>query len=254
MPFTFSHPAAAVPLLRPLGRYGSLSALAIGSIAPDLAFIVPIGFSRDQTHGLAALFWFCLPAGALVYLLFHALLKAPLLALAPNRFANRFPEKRAAEPWSAVLVSLLCGAVTHVIWDAFTHPGTPVVDALPWLQSELASIGGYRLYGFGLLQHASSIIGLALLALWTWNWLRKTPAASERGQSLSNAERIGVLTGLVSVPFFVGLFAGWRRTPLIADMTDLQEFMMGFIFTALPTAAFVVIIYAVLWRLCNQFQ
>jgi hypothetical protein len=60
-----------VPLLRPLGRYGSLSALAIGSIAPDLAFIVPIGFSRDQTHGLAALFWFCLPAGVLVYLVFQ---------------------------------------------------------------------------------------------------------------------------------------------------------------------------------------
>jgi hypothetical protein len=37
----------------------------------------------------------------------------------------------------------------------------------PWLQLELASIGGYRLYGFGFLQHASSIIGLALLALWT---------------------------------------------------------------------------------------
>ena len=35
MPFTFAHPAAVVPLLRPLGRYGVLSALVIGSIVPD---------------------------------------------------------------------------------------------------------------------------------------------------------------------------------------------------------------------------
>lgn len=73
MPLTFAHPAAALPLLRPLGRYGSLSALVIGSIAPDLAFIVPIGASREQTHGLAALLTFSLPAGLLAYVLFHVL-------------------------------------------------------------------------------------------------------------------------------------------------------------------------------------
>ncbi len=165
MPFTFAHPAAAVPLLRPLGRFGSLSALCIGSIAPDMAFIVPLDLTREQTHGLVALLTFCLPAGLMAYLLFQFLLKAPLLALLPNAIADKFGNGSSMrEPWSAVLVSLLCGAATHLVWDAFTHPGTPVVNALPLLQVELANIGGYHVYVFKVLQHGSSVLGLGLLA------------------------------------------------------------------------------------------
>ena len=81
MPFTFSHPAAVLPLLRPLGRFGSLSALVIGSMAPDFSFIVPMGLSRAQTHAPAALLTYCLPAGLLAYLVFHRVLKLPLLRL-----------------------------------------------------------------------------------------------------------------------------------------------------------------------------
>jgi hypothetical protein len=78
LPFTFAHSAAAVPLRHVLGRFGVLSALVIGSIAPDLAFVLPIGVARLDSHSLAGLFWFCLPAGLLTYLLFHRVLKGPL--------------------------------------------------------------------------------------------------------------------------------------------------------------------------------
>lgn len=250
MPFTFAHPAAAVPLLRPLGRYGSLSALVIGSIAPDLAFIVALDLAREQTHGLAALFLFCLPAGASVYLLFHALLKAPLLALLPDPLAARLPGSDAAPArWSAVLVSLLCGAVSHLIWDAFTHPGTPVTNALPILQTELANIGGYRVLVFKVLQHASSVLGLVLLALWSIAWLRRTPEVrTPRQSTLSPDQRIGALLALGAIPALAGLYAGWRRSPAIVDLLDLQAFATGFIFTALPAGAIVVGVYSMLWQ------
>jgi hypothetical protein len=248
VPFTFAHPAAAVPLLRPLGRFGSLSALCIGSIAPDLAFIVPLNLERAQTHGLAALFLFSLPAGVLVYLLFHALLKAPLIALMPHGIAGRFGEAKR-EAWSAVLVSLLCGAVTHLLWDAFTHPGTAFVNALTVLQTELANIGGYRVYGFKVLQHGSSVLGLFLLGFWFVNWLRRTPVrTAPRERSLSPGQRIGALFVLAGVPLFIGLYAGWRRQALISNMVDLQEFMTGFIFTALPVAALMLTGFSVLWQ------
>jgi len=135
VPFTFAHPAA-LPLLRPLGRYGSLSALVIGSMAPDLAFFVPLDATRGQTHGPAGLLLFCLPAGGMTYLLFHLLLKAPLLGLLGQRLQEQLagPAARPLARWSAVLVSLLCGAATHLVWDSFTHPGTAVVDALPALR------------------------------------------------------------------------------------------------------------------------
>lgn len=250
MPFTFAHPAAAAPLLRPLGRYGSLSALVIGSIAPDLAFIVPIGLAREHTHGLGALFLFCLPAGALAYLLFHAVLKAPLVSLLPHAVAGRLVEGRSTASWIAVLVSLLCGAATHLLWDAFTHPGTPIVNALPLLQQELGNVGGYRLYAFKLAQHAGSVVGLGLLALGAANWLRRTPVTLPRQRGvLSNAQRIGALAALAGLPFLAGVYAGWRRCPVITNMLDLQEFATGFVFTALPVGALVLTTYSVLWQL-----
>lgn len=248
VPFTFAHPAAAVPLLRPLGRYGSLSALAIGSIAPDLAFIVPLGLAREQTHSLAALFLFCLPAGALAYLLFHALFKAPLLALMPGAVAQRM-DGGAPAPWSAVLVSLLCGAGTHLLWDAFTHPGTLVVNALPLLQTELATVGGYRVYAYKLLQHGSSVVGLALLARWSLQWLRRAPPErTSRLLALSSPQRIGALAALAGVPLAAGVVAGWRRCPDISSLANLQDFATGFIFTALPATALMLTIYGVLWK------
>jgi hypothetical protein len=54
VPFTLAHPAAAVPLLRPLGRRGLLSALVIGSMAPDLWYFVPFDVTRADSHSPAA--------------------------------------------------------------------------------------------------------------------------------------------------------------------------------------------------------
>lgn len=87
MPYPFAHPAAVLPLARPMGRFAVPSALAIGSVLPDLWYIVPL-VDRADSHSLAALFWFCLPAGLLSYVLFHRLLKQPLIALLSTRLGR----------------------------------------------------------------------------------------------------------------------------------------------------------------------
>ena len=80
MPYPFAHPAAVLPM----GRFGVPSALAIGSIAPDLWHFAPL-VDRAHSHGADALLWFCLPVGVAAYLLFHLVLKAPLIALVARR-------------------------------------------------------------------------------------------------------------------------------------------------------------------------
>ena len=57
MPLTIAHPAAVIPLQRWLGTWAIPSALVIGSVAPDLAYVLPIGISRAADHSLAALSW-----------------------------------------------------------------------------------------------------------------------------------------------------------------------------------------------------
>ncbi len=139
--------------------------------------------------------------------------------------------------------------MTHLLWDAFTHPGTAVVNALPVLQSELANVGGYRLYAYSTLQHGSSVLGLLLLGSWSILWLRRAPALRRpRGNALSTVQRAGAWVVLAGLPCLAGMWAGWRRSPVIADVVDLQAFAAGFIFTALPVAAFALTAFSVLWQ------
>ena len=84
MPYPFAHPAAVLPLA---ARFGVPSALVIGSVAPDLWYLLPF-IDRAQTHSLSGVLAFCLPAGLLLYLLFHFVLKEPLIALLSPRLRH----------------------------------------------------------------------------------------------------------------------------------------------------------------------
>jgi hypothetical protein len=184
MPFTLAHPAAAVPLRRALGRFGVLSALAIGSLTPDLAYFLPLGVGRRSSHSLAALFWFCLPVGFAAYGLFHLLLKRPLASLLPERVQRglapllaRSPGLPAA-PRSAVVVSLLAGAVSHLLWDLLTHEGAAEVRSWPPLHGLVASLRSDPHLVYRVLQHGSTLLGFALIAHWSLRWLRGVAAAA----------------------------------------------------------------------------
>ena len=129
MPYPFAHPAAVLPLIRPMGRWGAPPALVIGSMVPDAWYLVP-GLIRADSHSAAGLFLFCLPAGLLAYIAYHLLRQ------------EAFP----STPWHAVIVSLMVGALTHLAWDAVTH------------------LYAYR--GFYVLQHASTVLGTAFVVWW----------------------------------------------------------------------------------------
>lgn len=70
IPFTCSHPA----LIIPLRWYGFvLSALIIGSMAPDFEYFIRFSTTRTISHTIPGVFTFCLPAGFIVFLLYHKL-------------------------------------------------------------------------------------------------------------------------------------------------------------------------------------
>ena len=156
MPYPFAHPAAVLPLVPLLGRFAVPSALAIGSIAPDLWHLAPL-VDRADSHSPAALLWFCLPAGLLAYVIFHLVLKAPLIGLVWPRLRAFACEGLPKAPWHAVIVSLLAGALTHLVWDALTHTNDHTMQAPNWFQ------------------HANSALGSALLGWWIWGRVRRVP-------------------------------------------------------------------------------
>ena len=258
MPFTLAHPAAALPLQPLLGSAAAPAGLAIGSMAPDLAFFLPLSVSRAESHSLAGLLWFCLPLGLVANGRFFwraaplasALAPGPVAArLPPHWRLGRLPERAV---WAAP-VSVLVGALTHVVWDAFTHGGGPVMRALPWLTTPLFTWEGYTLFVFKVLQHGSTALGFALLASWGLRWLRETPPRAEAGAGLPWRIRGALLAALLGPGLAVGLAAGRARMN-DADglLYQLQLFTGGAVMAGGETILLTVAVGGVLWRVVRE--
>jgi len=222
MPYPFAHPAAVLPLARPLGRFGVASALAIGSVAPDLWYFVPF-VERGDSHSVAGMAWFCLPAGLLVYALFHLFLKQPLIALLSPRLRAFTPARLPAVPWSAVIVSLLAGTVTHLAWDGLTHSYDE----------------GWR---HNWLQHASTASGTLVLGWWIWRKLRRAPAAPA---ALSPLARAATLLAFVAVAALAALH---EAAPPAPDLYALRQFLRTGGLAALEALGAALFIYCLVFQ------
>jgi len=183
MPYTISHTAAVLPFSRWLRPRRLLSAAVIGSMIPDLGYLLPYHLPRADTHALHALFAFCLPAGLACYWLFQLLIKpAALEALPDGAYAHALSVAASARigalrDWLRASVGVLAGAITHLSWDAFTHEGARGVRMFPALNDNLADVGGHRLLIYKILEQGSSVIGL-LVVLWI-AWRALTVPAPE---------------------------------------------------------------------------
>src|SRR5271154_5079705 len=126
MPFTFSHPAAVLPVQSRFKNWIPLSALVIGSLVPDAAYYLPRPeHFKQNSHTLLGTFSSSLPAGFFVWLVFYWF-AAPVVFLLPDphREAIRSQlEPRLASVQQALGVTsgILIGAWSHVLWDSFTH-------------------------------------------------------------------------------------------------------------------------------------
>jgi Domain of unknown function (DUF4184) len=242
LPYSFAHPAAAIPLARLLGPRAVPSALAIGSVIPDAWYLVPL-VERDLSHSVLGALWFCVPAGLAAYAALHLIFKQPMLALLPRRVACRAAAWSApglpAAGWLWVLLSLLCGIATHLAWDAFTHAGH-----LTFVQARV--FGGVRLYR--VLQHASTLLGGLFLGWWLWRKLRSTPPVPEP-PALDVVTRIAVLGAMALVPAvaFAGMLIGmefsqWRAGLRASGVTALSSFGL------------VALSFCLLWRISPRLR
>jgi hypothetical protein len=147
MPFTFSHPAAVLPIHSKLKKWIPLSALIIGSLVPDAAYYLPMPEQfKENSHSLLGTFSSSLPVGVLVWLIFYWLAApAAFLLPAPHREAigPQLPRGLTSILQALGVVSgILLGAWSHVLWDSFTHEQGWIVSHTSLLQRTLV---GHRL-------------------------------------------------------------------------------------------------------------
>lgn len=167
MPLTFAHPIAVLPLRR-CGL--PLSALIVGSIAPDLEFLLHLAPSQNIGHTATGLFVFCLPMGLVTLWIFHRIWRKPILSLLAEDLGMSQNEGLAAFPFwpfrrlAVLSAAVLIGALSHLVWDSFTHQSGWAVQHVPTLGAVSLESHWGSVPFFKLLQHGSTFLGLVVLA------------------------------------------------------------------------------------------
>src|SRR6266536_1491136 len=164
MPFPLAHPAAVLPLRRWSIRYLSFVALLLGTITPDLSYCLEQYKVDVLAHSLRGCVIFSLPVGWILVLISFRV-GEPLVGLlpAPHRQVLLPACCHRRQPWFAVPLSVLIGAMTHVFWDSFTHDTGWFVERSDFLQSTLFAWNGHSFQMYRLVWHVSTWVGLLLL-------------------------------------------------------------------------------------------
>ncbi|MEO8062370.1 MAG: DUF4184 family protein [Pseudomonadota bacterium] len=221
MPFTVSHAAAVLPLHRLSRHLLPMSALMIGSMAPDFGYFFSLQASRLLTHSFAGLFVFAMPAGLFVWIFYVQVLEKATITLLGDNWHKRFARTEAMTP-ALILraaIAIVVGAVTHLLWDSFTHRGTFATDAFPALLGPTPGVSWLPIYHF--LHGLSSVVGLVVLGFWAHGLHRQPAKALIRPYHISERARFIALVVLAAGSVLVGL-VDWL--PYAGMRYDLQFF------------------------------
>lgn len=248
MPFTFSHPAAVLPLSRgPLVT----SALVAGSMAPDLPYVLPQATSAEwgwysnynltYTHEFITGMLSGTLTAVLLVALFHHLLKRPLIALLPPPAAARLTGAAGQFRWSGprrfswIVVSAVAGVVTHLAWDGLVHEGGSVAWS-PLPDTPIVAEG---------LWWASTVGGALALAVWLYRWWRRAPQGVPG--SLRPAVRWSALAALAVAGMIGAIVEVLKQDGSLLDALGSVAVLRGAVSGAMSGVAVGLFLYAVVW-------
>jgi len=251
MPFTFSHPAAVLPLARYKLR---LSGLVIGSMIPDLVYFLGLMPLRDFTHSIPGLLLYCIPAGLAAVWLFQSYLRAPLAAIlqeygelinGSGRKLSLFP----AGPLGILVLSIFIGAATHVLLDGFTHEDGWALQYFPFLGGTVLDLGFDRVSLTRVLHHSGSLLGGAYIFFWARRRLR---FAERTGQTAAWAYRGNLNSLWLRIPLalsaILGYMFAWSQSGLVESYHELRIFMVQGLFAWGTFILCFVLLYCLYWH------
>lgn len=242
-------------MLRPAARWSAASALVIGSMVPDFAYFMPWPDTRHASHTVPGLLSFCLPVGMVAVVAFEFFLRRPLTFLLPRFLRERLgpvkpPRLHHPRVLAASVAALLLGAVTHQLWDSFTHGNGVIVEILPVARETLFTLGGYDVRVYKVFQHASTLLGAALIARSLRDWCRRTPRRESIGDVAGRRQRRALAWLAIGGLSFLVAFVDGGTTPLPRPWLHASQSFFGvFIITGGQALAVVSVLYCGLWWL-----
>lgn len=165
MPFTLSHAVLAPPLAKLTGDRLPIAALAIGTMVPDL-FRLFTNANYDGSHQWSGLIFPNLVLGLVFCAIWYALYRPMLLIFfGLNKPLNIHSLNRFCGFILSLIVAILIGTATHLVWDGLTH-----VDFRTFAFKDLL-MQPVQLLHKSYPLHRVLQIGLSALALPVLGWI-----------------------------------------------------------------------------------
>jgi uncharacterized protein DUF4184 len=248
VPFTLAHAAAALPFRR--WRLVP-SALVIGTFAPDFEYLIRFSARGRFGHTLVGSFILTLPLALLVLWVFHAFVKRPTVALLPEALQRRVQDHLdefrfgGAARFALIVASILLGIATHLLWDSFTHSNTWPYRHWSVLRQPftLPIVGPLPLYK--ILQHASTIAGIAILSAWLVHWYRTTQPSAQLRKSLSPSRKTAVIAVVATVALVGAVARAIVGTGVPTGHSAFNRFIVQAVVTAMAPVWWQLVAYGV---------
>jgi hypothetical protein len=234
MPFTFSHPAIVLPLVK-YKKWFSATGLIIGSITPDFEAFIRLNRPKIYSHTWLGIFWFDLPLAIILSLIFHSVVRDPLIDNLPGFLQQRFERCRKVvwiqyfkSHFLIVVCSMIIGITSHLLWDAFTHLNLASPDSSP-VHSKYLSYDLVLRIG-AMLQLFNSVLG-ATIIYW---YIMEMPRTTVTGSSVHKWNYwivIAIITFIVSLIEYV--LTGPVRNIVTYVEISISSFLLALIITSL---------------------
>lgn len=258
MPFTVSHVAAVLPLRK---TWLIWSALIVGAMAPDFEYFIRLSLEDRYSHTLKGMFEVTLLLALVALWLFHRFVKDTFLELMPENIRARAAGSTAkfrfggTTRFMLILLSILVGASTHLFWDSLTH-SSALTRRSPLLRHSVFLWHGRAVPFYEILQHVSSVLGLAILAVWLIWWYRSEPTTFQHDppektgwwSAVRNgwsARQVLTLVAIAVVALVAGLVRALTQTKVAYG--SLQLFAGLLVTTAMATAWWEFVLLGI-WR------
>ncbi|MFC6715345.1 DUF4184 family protein [Branchiibius cervicis] len=233
MPFTPAHIAAVLPVTARPRRWVVPAAWVVGSVVPDLVWFLFSTDAYNTAHSLRGVVTLDLAVGIVVVVAWRLIVLTPTRDVLPHVLGEHVPARGSLRPceWPAAAVGVVAGALTHVLWDSFTHPGRWGSSHIPLLRDDIGPLPGSR-----WAQYASGVFGVLVVAVFLVRRYRRHPGQPVMDRRLPPGLRWVVLAIVVGVPTLVGALAGVHAMPeglRIATVSSVRHFSVALLATVL---------------------
>jgi preprotein translocase subunit SecG len=227
-----------------------MSAVVFGCFAPDLEYFLWLRPHGHFGHTLPGVFVFDLPAALICLFLFHRYARDPLVGCLPAHLRERVRSSPSISfdsitGFALICVSILVGTMTHIFWDAFTHPESWIVQHCEFLRYEVdVPLFGRRSWS-AVLQYISSAAGLLIILLWFIRWYWNTPP-----NLVETKQRTFLRDRIVVACAFVGAVIGGAARSAFRGLPDgvhgAQRFLTDASITGITIFCLAVLLYGFL--------